>query len=259
MALTISDLTINIGKSCIIETAKLHCEPGEFIALCGPNGAGKSTLLKAIAGDIAFHAGHIAFDQQEIRQLSNAQLACIRAVMPQQVNMSFAFSSEEIISMGLLFCPSLEKKKQVIKNVSQIFHIEDLLKKDYTQLSGGQQQRVQLARVVAQILQHGNENNRYLLLDECSSAMDMAMMHQAFSALKKLSHEGIGIIAVVHDLNLASLYADKMIFISEKKTLLCGSPQQLVTASNIRQVFKTEVHIVPHPSNAKPMILQQAV
>jgi len=259
MSLLLENISVSLGggksKRPILQHANLHCAPGELVALCGANGAGKSTLLKTITGDIAYSAGSVSFSGIAANRLDNESLARHRAVMEQQVSMVFPFSVREIIALGLTFCRCEVRKREITQEVVELFDLHSLLDNDYTQLSGGQQQRVQLARVVAQILQ-SDLAHKYLLLDECTSAMDIAMMHTTFANLKTLCQQGIGMVAVVHDINLASLYADRIVFVAEGTTLMDGKPEAVINVDSIKRVFNADVLLSEHPQTQKPMIMQ---
>ncbi|NRA42921.1 MAG: ATP-binding cassette domain-containing protein [Pseudomonadales bacterium] len=253
MAIDICDASITLQSKNILQQVNLCCENGQFIAICGPNGAGKSTLLKAIAGDIEY-SGSIRINDCEVNQLKPKTLASLRAVMPQQVTMTFSFAVKDIIAMGLIFSESSDKKSHIMQHVKALFKLDAIWDKSYLELSGGQQQRCQLARVVGQILQ-SEQQHRFLLLDECSSAMDISMMHEAFTALKQLTEQKIGVIAVVHDVNLASHYADKLCFIHQQSIHLQGTTAEMLTAENIREVFQVESSVLTHPVHQHPVVV----
>lgn len=253
------NISLYAKQKILLKDIHFSCEPGQLIALCGPNGAGKSSLLKVLAGDIPTSAGEVFYNQQDIAQQSAQSLAKTRAVMPQSLQVSFNLSAFAVIEMGLMFCQSDNEKQTIIKKMAALLDIEHLLKRDYNGLSGGEQQRVQLARVIGQTQQQACTAQRYLLLDECTSAMDMAMMHKAFAVLRDIKKDNIGIVAVVHDLNLASLYADKIILLKQGQGHSEGCPHTVITQNTINSVFQTSVEVIQHPKHQKPVILQNLV
>ena len=259
MTLAIENLSVNIGAKTILKNINLQCEAGQLITLCGPNGAGKSPLLKAITGEMSYSQGKISLQGNDMQKMSAQQLALKRAVLPQHVELAFAFSVEEVISIALLFTGDTREKQRILDTVIDMMELQSFIKRDYSSLSGGEKQRVQLARVLAQLMQPQSTGERFLLLDECTSAMDMAWMHKAFALLKQQTHNQIGIIAVVHDLNLASLYADKMVLLSDQQARFSGTPEEVITASIIKEVFATEVSVIEHPQQRRPVIIQQAL
>lgn len=257
MAIVVENVEVQQQGKTILRNASLSCQPGELLALCGPNGAGKSTLLKAISRDMPFNRGSISINHKDITALSAAEMALNRAVMPQSVSLMFPFKAWQIIEMALLFTHDQKEKDRIIASIAGLLKLDHLLERDYSTLSGGEQQRVQLARVISQLLQPCAAEQKFLLLDECTSAMDMEMMHETFYVLQQLKQQGFGIIAVVHDLNLASLYADNIVLLKEQTTVLKGSPQEVITESHIENVFSTQVAILKHPQNGKPILVHK--
>ena len=254
-----NNISLYAGQKNLVEDINFSCDPGEFIALCGPNGAGKSSLLNVLSGDIQSQKGEVFYQQHNLKNMTALNLAHIRAVMPQNMQVSFNLSAEAVIEMGLMFCRSNAEKQNIIAQMVELFDIKHLLKSAFNALSGGEQQRVQLARVIAQLQQAACTGPRYLLLDECTSAMDMAMMHKAFAVLRDIKQNNIGIVAVVHDLNLASLYADKIIMLKEGLGHSEGCPKSVITQQTINHVFQTSVEVIQHPKYNKPVILQNVI
>lgn len=257
--LTAKNIGLSIGGKTLLNGIDFSCEPGQLIALCGPNGAGKSTLLKVLAGDLTPQQGQVCYNSHDIAQASAKDLAKTRAVMPQSLHVSFNLSALAVIEMGLLFCQSEQEQQSIVRDMAALLDIAHLLKRSYNGLSGGEQQRVQLARVIGQTQQKACSNTRFLLLDECTSAMDMAMMHKAFSVLRDIKQSNIGVVAVVHDLNLASLYADKIIMLKDGQGHSEGCPHSVITQSTINSVFQTSVEVISHPKHNKPVILQNVI
>ncbi len=253
MSIDINHLNIELSRKTIIRPSSFSCNTGELIALCGANGAGKSTILKAISGELPYK-GSISMNGLEVSQLKEKSLAMHRAVMPQSVSMVFPFPVHEIIDMGLSFCKSLEQKKNIREEVKTMFHLNDIWHRSYTELSGGQQQRVQLARVIAQILQ-SEQDKRFLLLDECTSAMDIALMQEVFNVLSELKKKNIGIIAIIHDMNIASLYADRIILLNEQSIYSDGHPNEVITQKSILDVFGANVDLHQSDNSGRPCIL----
>lgn len=253
-----NNINLYANKKTLLGGINFSCQPGQLIALCGPNGAGKSSLLKVLAGDVKVQQGEVFYNQKNIDKHSAIELAKCRAVMPQNIQVSFNLSAEAVIDMGLLFCQSRQEKKTIIKTIAKLLDIQHLLTRSYNVLSGGEQQRVQLARVIGQMQQKACAEQRYLLLDECTSAMDMAMMHKAFSILRNITQQNIGIVAVVHDVNLASLYADQIILLKNGRGYAEGCPHTVITQNIINSVFQISVEVIQHPKYNKPVILQNA-
>lgn len=259
MSLVAHKLFVSLADVSLLENASITCEAGKITALCGPNGAGKSTLLNVLAGQCAYQKGTVQINNRCLSQYSSQSLAMVRAVMPQAIELKFPFTARQVIEMGLLFTQDIHESDRIIHQVSKLLSLSTLLDKAYPKCSGGEKQRVQLARVIAQLLQSTSESaceeDKYLLLDESTSAMDLAMMHYAFAALKDIVKTRIGVIAVIHDLNLASCYADDIVFISNKTTSHVGKPCEVITRDNVADVFSARVTVLPHPSLHHPVVL----
>lgn len=254
MGLEVQELCVELQKKRVIEQVSFTCEPGQLIALCGANGAGKSTLLRALAGELAYVRGAVRFHGRELSTLSAAEQAKLRAVMPQSVQLDFAFSGRDVIQLGLKFCSKQRDINKLVKVVSELLCVEHLLERNYLTCSGGEKQRLQLARTLAQLYQGKGPAGKYLLLDECSSAMDLAMAQLAFRALKHLAMSEVGIIAVVHDLNLASAHADHIILLHQRSIAAQGKPAEILTEQRVAEVFNAEVEILFAAEGNYPVI-----
>ena len=258
MSIAVSNLSIRFKDKPILEQVNFAAKPGEFIALCGPNGAGKSTLLKAISNELPVLAGEVFINQKPVTAMSALDLAQKRAVMPQHVDIQVSFKARELIEMGLHLIVSPKARNAVFELAVDMLSLTDLLDRNYLTLSGGQKQRVQLARVLVQVLHNEVEAPRYLLLDECTSAMDMAMVNQVFSTLQSLIRERqtqLGIIAVIHDINIASIYTDKIALIHDRQISDFDCPENTVTAPILQRVFAQSVDIVDHPQTLRPIAI----
>ncbi|WP_158224730.1 ATP-binding cassette domain-containing protein [Agaribacterium haliotis] len=253
MSLHVQQLSVSVSGAELLKNINFTCEAGQLLALCGANGAGKSTLLKTLAGERDY-SGSIRLGGVELAYLDAAEQARLRAVMPQQCDLNFAFSNLEVIELGLLFCRTQQEKNKVLTKLCELFQLDELLDKNYMLCSGGQKQRVQLARVVAQIFQCGGPEGKLLLLDEASSAMDLAITQKAYRGLRKLCSLGVGIVSVVHDLNVAALYADTVALLSNGSLSHFGEPAKILTKQNVEQVFCAEVQVLCAPESGRPQI-----
>lgn len=253
--LRVKQLGLTLGRSRILQDVSLTVEPGELVALLGPNGAGKSSLLKTLAGELAFGQGSIELFGREIRQWKGAELARQRAVMPQRVDVSFPFTVREIVALG---CSGLaaSERNELIDFLLQRLSIGELAERLMPTLSGGEQQRVQLARVLAQLW---NTNGpRLLLLDECTSALDPAQQQTVFSLLRELAKEqGYSVVAVVHDLNVASCYADRLVMMAAGRIVEDGAASTILAPGLLDKVFGLKARVLALPEGY-PMVIPQA-
>ncbi|HEY9032513.1 MAG TPA: heme ABC transporter ATP-binding protein [Pseudomonadales bacterium] len=255
MVLQAESVTVEKQRRRLLDNINMHCAAGEMLAICGPNGAGKSTLLRVLAGD-QHSSGRVDINGRPLPGYNAASLAMVRAVMPQKVELPFSFAVRDVILMGLRHGLPAASRQQLLDEVSGRFDLAGLLALDYQHLSGGQQQRVQLARVVIQLLQPGLRGQpRYLLLDECSSAMDVAMQQRMFASLRQLLADRIGVIAVMHDLNLASRFADRLLMLRDGRLVLSGSASEVIRPCHLQDVFALEAQVIRHPQHGCPVVL----
>ena len=263
-------VSYSISGKTIIDDVSLQTMPGELMVIVGSNGAGKSTLLNLLTGELPAEKGQITMNDSLLESICLKQRAKIRAVLPQNASLSFPFKVDEVVMMGRSPHKGVgyEKDHQVVNEVLNIVGASHLKERNYITLSGGERQRVQLARVLVQIWEKvwekkrtgKSEQPRYLLLDEPTSALDLAHQHNTLNVARKFAHqEGVGVVAVLHDLNLAALYADKIAMMKAGKILQVGSAKSVLNAPLIQQVFNIEVEVIPHPAHQScPLVIAYA-
>ncbi|PWQ95179.1 heme ABC transporter ATP-binding protein [Leucothrix arctica] len=247
----------HLGKK-LLNDISLEVTAGNVLAVIGPNGSGKSTLLKTLSADLHPTSGLIQLDGKPLHQYSKKQLAQVRAVLPQSASLHFPFSVREIVEMGRVphSGRSLNAEdKRIVAEAMAIVQIEHLKHRSITYLSGGERQRVQLARVLCQVLNSSNEK-RYLLLDEPTSALDLSHQHQVLQIVRLLAEKyNVGVMIILHDLNLAALYADHIAVLKDGGISHYGAPDEILQATNIRDVFDISVDVAPHPSHDCQLII----
>ena len=245
--LDVQSLRYQIDDKTILHDISLSTRPGELWVVLGPNGAGKSSLLNILAGEHFNFSGEVQLASQSLQSYSHQQLAQVRAVMPQSVQLDFAFQVKEVVEMGVL-AGYAEPLEYVIQRALDLFDVSHLLERNYLTLSGGEKQRVQLARVAAQLMSSPRMNQQQpqlLLLDECTSSLDLAHQQQVFKVLKALIKEhNLCAIAVLHDLNLASQFADRALLLNQGEVYACGEVKDVLTQANIEAVYQTPVTII---------------
>ena len=229
------------GKKVLLHNINLEVKQGELLAIIGANGAGKSTLMKLLSGDRKAHSGEILFNDTNINNISSGGLATKRAVLSQHNTISISFSTEEIIMMGRY--PHFEVRPkpediEIVKTVMAETGVQHLAGRDYSTLSGGEQQRVQLARVIAQIY---DVPGAYLFLDEPTNGLDLLYQQQILSIARKLADKGYGVVAILHDINFASRYADNVLILKEGKVLALGSPNEVINTQNVQDAFQVQM------------------
>ncbi|MGF1644639.1 MAG: heme ABC transporter ATP-binding protein [Thiotrichales bacterium] len=252
-------ISVRIGSRWLIRNITLSVEPGNFVAVVGPNGAGKSTLLRALSGEIAVTEGAVEMNGQPLAQISLRDRARVRAVLPQHSALNFPFRSIDVVAMGrdpALGCGA-QHDRTIVTEALAAADAAHLAERDFTTLSGGEQQRVHLARVLAQIWEPAGTCPRYLLLDEPTSALDLAHQHHCLGVAQRFAWEqGIGVLAILHDLNLAACYADQIVMLADSFVLARGTPREVILPHRIREAFGIEVAVLDHPLlNDRPLVV----
>jgi iron complex transport system ATP-binding protein len=234
------------GSNWLLESVSLEVRPNELLAVVGPNGAGKSTLLKVLAGELVPTAGQLFLHERQLQRWKPLELAKHRAVLPQDSSLEFAFTAFEVVLLGRNPFIQLRESRhdlEVVKAALKMTATDHLSERLYPTLSGGERQRVQLARVLAQVWGEGQLKNRFLLLDEPVSSLDVLHQHETLAVAKGLAQAGVGVLAVLHDLGLAAAYADRMAVLSGGRLLVCDTPRVVLNSALIRNVFGVSAEI----------------
>ena len=244
--LTAKNITCKIGSKILLDDVSLTFEAGKLNLIIGPNGAGKSTFIKVISKQMG-HDGHgsVLYGEKNIRTTSNAELASIRSVLSQNIDLAFPLTVNEVVMMGRyphFTGKPRERDHYACEQAMVFFDIPDLAGRNYMTLSGGEKQRVQFARVVAQIWYPVSGSSRYLILDEPLTFLDVHYQYNFMNKIRELlTSEDLVVIGVVHDLNLASGFADHIVLLNKGKVLADGDKHKVLTSENIEKAY----HMVP--------------
>ena len=258
--LACSRLSLRRGQRQILDGLDLSLESGTLTALLGPNGAGKSSLLKCLTGELEYE-GTITLFGENRQQWSGKQLAHRLGVLPQSSSLNFPFLCEEVVAMGRL--PHSEpatRRDEIVAAARTHAGVEHLAKRLYPGLSGGERQRVQFARVLAQIWQapsptEQTELPRLLLLDEPTSALDLKYQHQLLTMARALASRNTAVLVVLHDLNLAARYADRLVMLERGKLMADGTPAEVLTPELIARLYDYPAQVIHHPESGLPMVV----
>ncbi len=254
--LSVNNAIARLGAKTLLQAVNLQLDSGEVMALIGPNGAGKTSLLQAISGSLSLQEGHVLLADCAMDQYAPATRARSVAVLPQYNHLDFDYTVEEVVSLGRIPHKSGQKvDKDIVKQALALMDISDFSQGLYTRLSGGEKQRVQLARVMAQIWRQSDAPQRLLLLDEPCAGLDVAHQQQLMQAVKQFANQGVGVIMVLHDFNLAARYANTLLAVKAGKVAACGKPEHVLTVENMKQLFNVNCRIVPHPDTQTPLVL----
>lgn len=248
--LQVNNLSLEIAGKLILEDISFELPPGEMMVVLGPNGAGKSTLLKSLIAENKPTEGTIDFFQQPLKSYSDPQLAELRAVMPQSVELNFPFTVEQVVEMPVANKRLPKERQKIVESCLAAFDVGHLTGRIYSGLSGGEKQRVQLARVMAQICNPEGEleANRYLFLDECTSSLDLAHQHQVFAQLQKwVKTANLAVFVILHDLNLAAQYADRILLLQQGNLVAQGEKTAVLQADILSEVYRYPVEVISHP------------
>lgn len=214
-AIECRNLGVGVAKGPRLATVNARLQAGRFTAILGPNGAGKSTLMSMLVGERAAQSGEVLLDGVALDKHSPPQLACRRAVMPQDCAVAFDFTTQEVVELGRYphRHQAQDDEAQIVQDAMALTGVDHLAQRSINTLSGGERARTHLARALAQIWQaREGDSARWLLLDEPTAALDLAHQHHAMRLLRQWATErGVGVVAVIHDLNLALRYADDVL------------------------------------------------
>ena len=243
----------------ILRDVSVTLRPGGITAVIGPNGAGKSTLLHLLSGALMPGEGVVTLDGRSLGQWPPADLARRRAVLPQSLELSFPFRALEVVLMGRSAHSGSSSRIRDLDIAAAALEEVDagrLAERVYTTLSGGERQRVQLARVMAQIWpEPGDDLTRYLLLDEPTNNLDLTHQHRLLDFARRMSDRRIGVLAVLHDPNLAALYADRMVLLVDGQVQAEGPVDMVLTEDQIEKAFDIRVTIQRHPNRGRPQLV----
>ncbi len=254
LLLKINNVSFGYYKENVVKGISLDVNQGDFLGLIGPNGSGKTTLLRLITKVLYPRIGEIYFKGANISKMDSKEFCRSVAFVSQDFTGNFAFSVMEAVLMGRI--PHLkrlqfETKKDfnIAEDALSVCDILDLKEKNIDELSAGERQRVIIARALAQ-------EPMLLLLDEPTSHLDIGHQIQILDLLRRLNRQNnLTIVMVLHDLNLASAYCDRIVLIDNGNVFKEGNPEQVLTYQNIEAVYKTIVLVNENPVTHKPNVI----
>ncbi|MEZ5797727.1 MAG: heme ABC transporter ATP-binding protein [Paracoccaceae bacterium] len=255
--LEICNLSARIDRHPILRDVTLTVRPGEVLAICGPNGAGKSTLLRAALGEMPATSGRVSLNGLDIAGMAPARMARLRAVLPQDTQVAFAFSVAEIVAMGQEagdFAADAGLVARALAAVGLGAHAG----RAFHTLSGGERQRTHLARALAQVWGPvGPDGARWLFLDEPVASLDLGHQLTVLRLARGFADAGGGVVAVMHDLNLSAMFADRMAFVVEGALVADGPPHEVMRADLLERAYGCRVAVNRLPATG-PWLLPQA-
>ena len=246
MRLQVENLSYNYGTKEAVKQASLHVDAGEFVGIIGPNGSGKSTVLKNIYRGLAPDQGKILLDGEDLLSMPYRRSALKLAVVGQENEVPFDFTVEEMVAMGRsphkkLFEIDTPKDKKIVRHALEHMGMEQMAKRSYRFLSGGEKQRVLIARAIAQ-------ESDFLILDEPTNHLDISYQIQIFDFIKRLK---VTVLSVIHDLNMAALYCDRLYVMKQGRILMEGTPEQVLTPEKIYEIYGVRSTVLKNPLTGK--------
>lgn len=253
MALVVKNVSIVRGGRTLLDDISLTLQRGEVVGLLGPNGAGKTTLLRAISGEDLPDQGTIEYGGACTRNMTAKELATHRSLVPQSQGTAFNYTTREVLELGVA-PQAAAKANAYIAAIADELGLAPLLGRTAANLSGGEMQRVRIGRA---LLQLETMNAPYLLLDEPTSAQDpgrAALLAELFK--QRAIRHNIGVVVIVHDLNLAARLCDRLLLLKDGKMITRGTPHEVLTHDIVYDAFGPGLQVI-HSADAPPTILPQ--
>jgi iron complex transport system ATP-binding protein len=249
----VESLTARYGDTAVLHGLDFHVAGGEFIGLLGPNGSGKTTLLHCLSRVVPLSAGKVVICGRDLSAYSARELALVEASVPQRLEISFPFKCIEVVLMGRYpyqraFGTNNEDDLSKATESMRLTHTLDVANRRINEVSGGEAQRVVIARALAQ-------EAAIMLLDEATANLDVANKIQMFDLFSEMNQQGGTFISAMHDLNLAALYCQRLIFLKNGRISIDGPTLETFTAENLSNIYETEVKIIEHPDTGAPQAM----
>ena len=238
----------------LLQAIHLRFESHKVYGLIGHNGSGKSTLLKLLTRQNAPSQGRVTLDGHDVASYSARDYAKQVAYLPQHLPTATALRARELVAMGRYAWTGLLGRhnatdQAAIEQAFALTHTERFADQLVDTLSGGERSRIWLAMCLAQ-------QSRFLLLDEPLAALDIAHQLEVMGLVRELSQRlSLGVVIVIHDINLAAQYCDELVALKQGQLLRTGTPAEMMTAEVLHEIYQVPMHILPHPHSGAPVAL----
>jgi iron complex transport system ATP-binding protein len=250
----VQQVSFSYGARRVLDRISLQLETGERVAVIGANGAGKTTLLKIIGGVLRANRGSVQIDGADVREFPRRQLARLVAMVPQDLVIPFSFTVREFVELGRTAYMSLfggfsAADRHAVEHAMGVTDSTGLASRVVNELSGGERQRVLVAMALAQ-------QPRMLLLDEPTQRLDLTRQAEILDLIRDVSVErGLTVLAAIHDLNLATLYFNRLVVLSGGAIVADGPPSQVVRADVLEPAYAGPLRFVSVQASATPLVL----
>ena len=252
--LQVKNLSGGYGDKLVVKSVSFDVKKGEVLGILGPNGSGKSTLLKIISGILSAKSGSVTIDGKKASDYTQKEFARKVAVLPQLHAHAFSHSVRETVELGRyphqtgIFSSWSTEDEHAVTEAMKSTAVTRYENQSIELLSGGEQQRVFVAQALAQVAP-------ILLLDEPTNHLDIAHQQQLLDTIRKEAVEkGLTVISVFHDINIASLYCDRLLLLDKGEISKIGSPHEVIKEETIETVYNARIKTQPHPELPKPQI-----
>ena len=236
----------------LLADLSLDLAPGRLTVVVGPNGAGKTTLMRVACGEIAPDAARVVWEGEPIAGRPAWWLAMRRAVMSQSAEIGFPFPVAELVGLGFDAVGRRRPQRDRVAAIEAALvaaDVDHLVERDVRTLSGGERQRVHFARALAQLAAGRLDGGgRALFLDEPVASLDLAHQIGLMQAARRIADEGVAVLAILHDLNLAAAFADEIVALHAGRLAARGRPEAVITEAMVERVFG----VVPRPPGDRP-------
>jgi iron complex transport system ATP-binding protein len=239
-ALSMTNVDLERGELLVCAAVSAEFHSGELVAIVGPNGAGKSSMIALLAGDLAPTRGSVTMGGINVASIDSKELARRRAVMTQANDVTFPFSVRDVVEMGRYpWAEQSDPATDAAKIDAALDRVEVryLADRKITALSGGERARVALARVLAQ-------DTSILLLDEPTAALDIRHQELVMQLLRDKARSGCLVVVVLHDLEAAAAFADRVVLIADSRIVAIGTPEEVLTPATLSDVYQHPVEVI---------------
>lgn len=261
MSLIAENIRVKLGRKEILHGVNFDAWAGEVSMIVGPNGSGKTTLLRALTGELPYK-GRVNLNGHDCKGIKPPQLAMMRAVLPQAALLAFPFTVIEVVRLGLtagLSSDAPDTSDRLPLQALERVGLSGFEGRHFHDLSGGEKQRVQLARVLVQIWEPVlNGIPRWLFLDEPVSALDIGHQLVVMQLARAYAKAGGGVVAVMHDLNLTAMFADRVTLMDGGNVRAAGTPAVVLTDATLSAAYDCALQTNTMPPAGGPWLLPQA-
>jgi iron complex transport system ATP-binding protein len=238
--INIKELSKRYGKKQVVEKVSLTIEPGTITSFIGPNGAGKSTLLSMVSRLLEADTGEVLLDQNNVKKWKSDEFAKRVSILKQSNFMNVRLTVRELISFGRYPYSKgrlTEIDEKYVDKAIDYMNLGDMQDQFIDELSGGQKQRAFIAMVIAQ-------DTDYILLDEPLNNLDMKHSVQIMKILRKLVDElGKTVVIVLHDINFASVYSDRIVALKDGKLVKDGPTSEIINSTSLREIYDMDIPV----------------